>query len=112
MGRYGVEYLLPSTIGEGKIQDEYRVRALDAKKFKYDKGIVLGLTPKDKKSPYKRIELYLDKSTFRVVRSVVVDRQNNRNRLDFSNPKLNSNLPASAFQFTPPPGVPVVQPTQ
>jgi outer membrane lipoprotein carrier protein len=98
--------------GEGRIQDEYGIRALDARKYGYEKGLVLGLTPKDGKSPYKRIELYLDKSTYRVVRSVVVDQENNRNRLDFSNPKLNSNLQAKEFQFTPPPGVPVLSPDQ
>jgi outer membrane lipoprotein carrier protein len=98
--------------GEGKIQDEYNVKILDAAKYNYPKGLVLGLRPKDKKSPYRRIELYLDKSTYRVTRSVVVDHENNRNRLDFSNPKLNNNLSKKEFQFTPPAGVPVLSPEQ
>ena len=94
--------------GEGKILDEYNVSRLDSGKLGFPKGIVLGLTPKDPKSPFKRIELYLDAVTYRVVRSVVVDQENNRNRLDFSRPKLNNQLSAAQFTFTPPPGVPVI----
>lgn len=96
--------------GEGKILNDYKVTILNEKRFGFEKGIVLGLTPKDKSSPYKRVELYLDKQTYRVIRSVVVDYESNRNRIDFSNPTLNSNLPAEEFRFTPPPGVPVVKP--
>jgi outer membrane lipoprotein carrier protein len=98
--------------GEGKILNEYSVKMLDAKKFRFEKGVVLGLTPKDKRSPYKRIELYIDTNTYRVARSVVVDHEKNRNRLDFTNPKTNTGIPASAFAFTPPKGVPVLSPNQ
>jgi outer membrane lipoprotein carrier protein len=94
--------------GEGKILDEYKVSQLDSGKMGFPKGTVLGLTPKDPKSPFKRIELYLDVETYRVVRSVVVDQENNRNRLDFHTPKLNNHLSAAQFTFTPPPGVPVI----
>jgi outer membrane lipoprotein carrier protein len=98
--------------GEGKILDEYAVKRLDASQFNFSKGVVLGLTPKDTKSPYKRIELYVDTATYRVVRSVVVDHENNRNRIDFINAKTGIGLPASAFSFTPPKGVPVITPKQ
>ena len=98
--------------GEGKILDEYQVKKLNAAKFNFKKGYVLGLTPKDPKSPFKRIELYIDQSTYRVVRSVVVDHDKNRNRIDFSNAKIGIGLPASAFSFTPPKGVPVLTPGQ
>ena len=98
--------------GEGKILNEYNVKLLDAKKFKFTQGAVLGLTPKDPKSPFKRIELYVDTSTFRVSRSVVVDHEKNRNRIDFKNTKIGVGIPASAFSFTPPTGVPVLRPGQ
>lgn len=97
--------------GEGKLTNEYHLKFLDKEKHGFSSGIVLGLTPKDKRSPYKRIELYVDKSSFRVVRSVVVDHENNRNRLDFSNPVLGSHLPRQEFTFTPPKGVPVIDPS-
>jgi outer membrane lipoprotein carrier protein len=98
--------------GEGRILDEYKVKVLDSSKFRFQSGFVLGLTPKDKRSPFKRVELYLDQTSFRVVRSVVVDQEGNRNRLDFSDPKVNNNLSEEVFTFTPPPGVPVIRPDQ
>ena len=94
-----------------KKADEYSIKVLNEAKYGFKNGIVLGLTPKDKQSPYKRIELYIDGTTYRVVRSVVVDHENNRNRLDFNNPKLGANLPPQEFTFTPPKGVPVIDPT-
>lgn len=98
--------------GEGRILNEYNVSTLNAKRFKFSDGYVLGLIPKETSSPFKRIELYVDAKTFRVLRSVVVDQENNRNRLDFSNPKLNAQIPRSAFAFAPPKGVPVITPNQ
>ena len=98
--------------GEGKILEEYNVEILDAKKYHFNKGVVLGLSPKDNKSPYKKIELYVETPGYRVIRSVVVDHEKNRNRLDFSDPKFGAGIPASAFTFTPPAGVPVLTPDQ
>ena len=98
--------------GEGKILDEYHVKKLDESKFRFTQGFVLGLRPKNEKSPFKRIELYIDKSSYRVVRSVVVDHEKNRNRIDFKNPKTGTGIPSSAFSFTPPKGVPVLTPGQ
>ena len=85
---------------------------MDAKKYGFEKGIVLGLWPKDLKSPFKKVELYLDSQSFRVVRSVVVDKEGNRNRFDFSNPVINKELNDDTFTFTPPPGVPVIEAPQ
>ena len=98
--------------GDGKILDEYNVKSLNPVKYGYPEGVVLGLTPKDKQSPYKRIELYIDKKDHHVARSVVVDHENNRNRLDFSNPKLGNNFTDKDFFFSPPKGVPVIDPTK
>ena len=95
--------------GEGRILDVYRAKKLDSKKFGFADGFVVGLWPKDQRSPFKRVEIYMDKETYRVVRSVVVDQQGNRNRLDFYSPKTNSGLSAGAFSFAPPPGVPIIQ---
>jgi outer membrane lipoprotein carrier protein len=95
--------------GEGKIKESYKVVKLDAARFDFAKGYVLKLTPIEKGSPFKRVELYVDASDFHVARSVVVDHEGNRNRFDFSNPVRSGGLPASLFSFTPPPGVPVLE---
>ncbi len=96
--------------GEGKILDEYRVKLLNSAKFNFPEGYVLSLVPKDEQSPYDHVELYVNKNSFRVMRSVIVDRDNNRNRLDFNNPSTGNNIPAQEFAFTPPKGVPVIDP--
>ena len=93
--------------GEGNILKEYRTKKLSSKKFGFNEGHVLGLWPKDKTSPFEHVELYLDKSTFQVVRSVVVDRQGNRNRFDFFKMEKNKGLRESLFTFKKPEGVPV-----
>ncbi|MCP4600145.1 MAG: outer membrane lipoprotein chaperone LolA [Proteobacteria bacterium] len=95
--------------GEGRILDEYKAKILKSKRFGFPDGVVVGLWPQDATSPFKRVELYLDGKTFRVARSVVVDKQGNRNRFDFSTPTVNSGLPAKIFTFTPPPGLEVIR---
>jgi outer membrane lipoprotein carrier protein len=95
--------------GEGKITDAYKVDKLDASRFGFSTGFVLKLTPLEKGSPFKRVELYVDGTDFHVARSVVVDHEGNRNRFDFSTPVKNGGLPASLFSFSPPAGVPVLE---
>lgn len=94
--------------GEGKIRDEYKVKKVDAARYGFTKGIVLKCVPKVKNSPFSYIELYIDKTSFRVVRSVLVDHEGNRNRLDLDEPRINSGLADGLFKFTPPEGVPVL----
>ncbi|MDJ0762879.1 MAG: outer membrane lipoprotein chaperone LolA [Myxococcota bacterium] len=95
--------------GETPIQEEYQTKRLDEKKYGFPNGIVLGLWPKDARSPFRRVEVYLNSSTFQVVRSVVVDHDGNRNRFDFSNPAVNRGLSKELFSFTPPAGLEVIK---
>jgi len=96
--------------GEGRILDDYQAKKLDAGKFGFAAtGHVLKLTPKAKGSPFRHVEIYVDGASFRVVRSVVVDHEGNRNRLDFEKPEINVGLDNGLFSFTPPPGVPVIR---
>ncbi len=94
--------------GDGKIRDFYNVKE-GKQRSDFKNGYVVYLYPK-KNSPFKRVELYIDKNSFRVARSIVVDHDNNRNRLDFYGSKTNTNLNPALFTFTPPKGVPVLTP--
>jgi outer membrane lipoprotein carrier protein len=94
--------------GEGKIKESYKTEKLDAARYNFNSGYVLKLTPLEKNSPFKKVELYVSSTDFRVVRSVVVDNEGNRNRFDFSDVAQNANLSPALFSFTPPAGVPVV----
>ena len=82
---------------------------MNNEKFAFRDGFVVGLWPKQKNSPFKRVEIYVEPESYRVVRSVVVDLEGNRNRLDFAAPTTNQNLAVDLFSFTPPPGIPILQ---
>jgi outer membrane lipoprotein carrier protein len=92
--------------GEGKIKDFYTVKE-GAQRSDFKNGYVVYLFPKTN-SPFKRVELYINKNSFSVERSIVVDHDDNRNRLDFYGSKTNTGLNSSLFTFTPPKGVPVM----
>jgi outer membrane lipoprotein carrier protein len=94
--------------GEGKILDDYKARKVKSTKMGFAEGYVLKLRPRSKGSPFKHVELYIDKTDFHVVRSVVVDHEGNRNRLDFKKPETNLDLSPKMFEFAPPAGVPVI----
>ncbi|MBN2716439.1 MAG: outer membrane lipoprotein chaperone LolA [Deltaproteobacteria bacterium] len=112
-GQGGTERLrkaLAFLTGEGKIKDSYKASKADIKKYDFKDGYVLKLVPKEANSPFKHVEMYVMGDTFRVARSVVVDHDDNRNRLDFYSPEVNAGLDARLFQFEPPAGVPVMTP--
>jgi outer membrane lipoprotein carrier protein len=94
--------------GEGKITASYKVKQDSIKKYDFKNGYILILTPKEKNSPFSHVELYVNQKDFSVARSVVVDHEGNRNRLDFYEPKLNQKLNPGLFNFVPPKGVPIV----
>ena len=48
--------------------------------------------------------------TFPIVATTVVDPSGNSTRIEFSAVRVNSNIPAGHFSFTPPPGTDVVRP--
>jgi outer membrane lipoprotein carrier protein len=94
--------------GDGKIKNFYTVKE-GKQRSDFKNGYVVYLYPKAK-SPFKRVELYIEKGTFRVARSIVVDHDDNKNRLDFYGPQTDANLNPALFTFTPPKGVPVITP--
>lgn len=96
--------------GEGKIKHSYKASKANSKNYVFEEGYVLILVPKEKSSPFKQVELYVSDGTFRVARSVVVDHDGNRNRLDFYEPTTNAGLDPRLFEFVPPDGVPVMVP--
>lgn len=97
--------------GEGKLLDEYSATLLDSRKQGYEgKGHVLSLRPNDKSAPFKSVEIYVNSVDNRVERSVVIDHEGNRNRLDFAEVKTNLGIDPKEFAFTPPAGVPVIRP--
>ncbi len=105
---------LPTAIaflaGTGRLTDSFTFRLLDANQFRFPQGHVLELRPTTPQPSYERIIFYVDRASFQVVRTAVIDAQGNQNRFDFSNPRVNTNVPEATFQWTPPAGTSIVRP--
>jgi outer membrane lipoprotein carrier protein len=97
-------------MGQGKLEQDFTLRLLDASAMKFEGGVVLEAVPKDKTPAYQKMLLYVDTQTSQVRRVLMLDAQGNRNRFDFSSPVVNQPIPASEFTFTPPPGTRVIKP--
>jgi outer membrane lipoprotein carrier protein len=96
--------------GTGRITDAFTFRLLDAAQFRFPNGYVLELRPTTPQPTYERIVFYVDRTTYQVARTAVIDAQGNQNRFDFSNPRVNLNLAESTFRWTPPAGTNIVRP--
>lgn len=91
--------------GEGKLTDEFDARLLPAPS---PKTLLVELIPKKDLGDYQSLQLEVDRATFAVVASTVVDPVGNTNHVLFSNVKTNSDLPDAGFAFTPPAGIRVI----
>ncbi|MBL8602730.1 MAG: outer membrane lipoprotein carrier protein LolA [Myxococcales bacterium] len=96
--------------GTGRLTDSFTFRQLDATQFRFPQGIVLELRPTTPQPTYERIVFYVDRNSYQVVRTAVIDAQGNQNRFDFSNPRVNMNLAESTFRWTPPAGTNIIRP--
>lgn len=67
---------------------------------------VLTLVPKGQ-SPYKLVKVWVDKEDFLVRRFEITEENESVRRLELRNVRLNTQMPDSLFQFTPPPGTEV-----
>lgn len=97
-------------IGQGQLTKDFSLRLLDAAQMKFEGGYVLEGTPKAATPAYQKVLLYVDAQTNQVRRVLILDAQGNKNRFDFSAPIVNQAVPASEFEFTPPPGTRIIKP--
>ncbi|MFO0630775.1 MAG: outer-membrane lipoprotein carrier protein LolA [Polyangiales bacterium] len=105
---------LPTAIaflaGTGRLTDSFTFRLLDANQFRFPDGYVLELRPTTPQPTYERIVFYVDRGSFQVVRTAVIDAQGNQNRFDFSHPQVNMNISEATFSWSPPAGTSIVRP--
>jgi outer membrane lipoprotein carrier protein len=97
-------------VGGGKLKSEFKLRTLNAKQLKFEGGYVLEAVPNKPTPAYQKLLLYVDGKTFQVRRVLLLDAQGNRNRFTFVNPKVNTRVPDSEFEFIPPKGTQVIKP--
>ncbi len=96
-------------VGEGKLQQAFTLKKLDARLMKFEGGFVLEGKPKESTPAYQAMILYVDAATAHVRRVLRVDAQGNRNRFDFLNPTVNAKADPSEFTFVPPSGTQIVR---
>lgn len=96
--------------GGGKLGDTFTFDVHDGKDMSFPGGLVLVGTPKQPTPAYTKVLFYVDSGTSQVRRVLIVDGQSNRNRFDFSNPRVNDPVKEETFKFAPPPGTQVIRP--
>lgn len=97
-------------MGTGNLKAAFTFKKLDPTQANFPGGHVLVGTPLEATPAYQQMVLYVDAKTFQVRRVLLVDAQKNKNRFDFSAPVVNEKIPASEFQFIPPPNTKVIRP--
>lgn len=95
-------------LGRGSLTRELELEKLDASDFA--RGYKLAGKPKRPTPAYETVVLYVDAATYQVRRIVLLDRQGNRNRFDFSGAVVNTKLDPAEFVFVRPRGARVVVP--
>jgi len=109
MGKSAYPAALSFLVGEGKLQQSFTLKKLDARQMKFEGGFVIEAKPKEATPAYKVMILYVDAATSQVRRVLLVDAQGNRNRFDFANPAVNTKIEPTEFSFKPPVGTQIIR---
>lgn len=96
--------------GEGKLADYFTFELHPGTSMNFPGGYVLLGTPKQAHPAYTKVLFYVDAGTSQVLRVMIIDGQGNRNRFDFTAPKVNLAVQPTRFTFTPPQGTTIVRP--
>lgn len=97
-------------VGEGKLEDEFTTKLVPHEKFNAKGKLVLELTPKKANVQYKKLLFIVDKKTFQVERTIIIDASGNTNTMRFKNIQINKGISSKKFEFKPPKGATVVEP--
>ena len=96
--------------GQGSLDQNFTFEIRPGAQFGAQGMYVLIGTPKVPTPAYTKVLFYVDQGTSQVLRVLILDGQQNRNRFDFSNAQVNANVDPAKFTFAPPPGTTIVHP--
>jgi outer membrane lipoprotein carrier protein len=97
--------------GQGQLSSSFDFELRDgAGPLGFPGGYVLIGTPKTPTAAYQKVLFYVDKQTMQIRSVLILDSQNNRNRFDFLNPRVNEPVDPNQFVFVAPPNTTIVQP--
>jgi outer membrane lipoprotein carrier protein len=96
--------------GQGSLASNFTFEIKTGAEMSYPGGYVLVGTPTTPTPAYTKVLFYVDAGTSQVLRVLILDGQQNRNRFDFQNAQVNLTIDAAKFTFTPPTGTTIVKP--
>jgi len=96
--------------GQGSLDSNFTFEIKTGTEMGYPGGYVLVGTPKTPTPAYTKVLFYVDSGTSQVLRVLILDGQQNRNRFDFTNAQVNLTINPTQFTFTPPVGTTIVKP--
>jgi outer membrane lipoprotein carrier protein len=96
--------------GQGSLDSNFTFEIKSSAEMSYPGGYVLVGTPKTPTPAYTKVLFYVDQATSQVLRVLILDGQQNRNRFDFTNAQVNIPVDAQKFTFSPPAGTIIVKP--
>jgi outer membrane lipoprotein carrier protein len=91
--------------GSGDLRQEFDIDV----KTENPKHFTLEMRPKKNEGDYKKVILTVDRTSFAVLTSTIIDAVGNKNQVIFKDMKTNTNLKDSGFKFTPPSGVRIIK---
>ena len=94
--------------GMGNISKDFNI-SIENDAEKGD-DIILMLIPKDESDPVKSLELFVDRVTIYVRKSVMTDIYGNVTSVSLSDFKVNTGIKKKLFDFVPPEGVEIIAP--
>ncbi len=94
--------------GRGKLSDEFKITFSKRKDLLGADRHVLEMVPKNK-ARFQKLWFVVEKKTFRVLETIILDPGGNENRIGFSKMATNVGLKAAAFKFKIPKGMEVVE---
>lgn len=94
--------------GRGRLADEFAISFAERGDLGGPKQYVLKLVP-NKKARFRKVFFVVDRDSFRVEETVVVDPGGNVNHIFFANVSTNVGLKDEAFAFEVPEGVEVIE---
>jgi outer membrane lipoprotein carrier protein len=96
-------------LGRSGLRKEFKeFRFLNVKPM-FDGDQVLSLTPNRKSQDIERIEIEVNPRTNLIDRMTILNTDKSITDFAFLDIEINRNIPASTFEFTPPPGIRVIQ---
>jgi len=104
------QFPLMFLIGRSGLRKEFKeVRLISNVKPLMEGDQVLLLTPNRKSQDIDKIEIEVNPRTFLIDRMTILNTDKASTDFAFLEIEINSNIPASKFEFTPPPGIRVIQ---